>query len=106
MKSGMAFLRTENSECLRTQLGSLITPFRPFPDRDRHLDGSRHFRRAFRFSRAIAQTPAKQGHLSRGSASNSQASLQGASSCQYFSIRSLILAYALSQCIGQDETSN
>src|ERR1039457_5555126 len=28
------------------------------------LDGSRHFRCAFRLSKAIAQTPAKQGHFS------------------------------------------
>jgi hypothetical protein len=46
------------------RLGSLIAPFRPLPDRDRPRDGSRHFRRVFRLSDAIAQTPAKQAHFS------------------------------------------
>ena len=47
------------------RLGSPIDHFRPLPNRDRPLDGSRHFRRCFCLSEAIAQTPAKQGHFSR-----------------------------------------
>ena len=56
-------LRTATASGL-ARLGSLIDHFRPLPGHDRPLDGSRHFRRFFRLSEAIAQTPAKQGQFS------------------------------------------
>jgi AcrR family transcriptional regulator len=54
---------TERADILLS-LGSLIDHFRPFSARDRPHAGSRHFRRAFLLSEAIAQNPAKKAHFS------------------------------------------